>query len=54
MEAASLEAESLLHGAETPKVLGRLGNHVRSQLHDHTAQLVAVGADVEVDLVLFL
>ena len=51
VEGGSLVSESLLPGAETAEVLRGLGGDVGAQLHDDAAEGLAVGGDVEVDLV---
>ena len=46
MEWRSLVSESLLAGAQGAEVLGRLGHHIRAQLHDDPAHGAPVGRDV--------
>ena len=49
MEGAPLEAEARLPGAQLPEVLCGLRHDVTPELHRDPAQLLAPGAQVEVD-----
>jgi len=47
VEAGSLESEALLHCAQRPEVLRRLGDYIITQLHNDPSYFVAIGCDVE-------
>jgi len=47
VEGRALEAEALLAGAQGAEVLSRARHHVRAELEDNSADLLAIGGHVE-------
>jgi len=48
VERRALEPVALLAGAKATEVLGRLGDHVRAELHDDPSDRLVAGGDIEI------